>query len=321
MSYMFETKPADPRNYNNRPGGRKPIGIMLHHWGIDGQSHDNVVAYLRRYRPANPTSAHEVISAGRVTQLVPLLKRAWHARSGNDDWIGMENRPEMSDGDWETLVERCADIERETGRSKRYGKHSDVVNTACPGRYASRVGELVNAVNANLANNGTQVKPVKIPRKPKVTKKTIRTMADEVIAGQHGTGHTARQHSLGVSAAQYKKVRAEVNRRAGVKKPKASTSSISRMATEVLAGKHGQGHARRRRSLGISAAEYAKVRAEVNRRAGGGSSSGGGGKSVSQMATEVLQGKHGNGHANRQRSLGVNNATYAKVRAEVNRRS
>ena len=44
------------------------------------------------------------------------------------------------------------------------------------------------------------------------------------------------------------------------------------------------------------------------------------GKSIAQMATEVIAGKHGTGHANRQRSLGVNAATYAKVRAEVNRR-
>ena len=320
MSYKFEKKLADPRNYNNRPGGRKPKGIMLHHWGVDGQSHDNVVAYLRRYRPANPTSAHEVISSGRVTQIVPLLKRAWHARSGNNDWIGLENRPEMSDGDWQTLVERCADIERETGRSMRYGKHNDVVNTACPGRYASRIGDLVNAVNAELANAGTPVKPTRTKPIKGQPKKTVKQMADEVIAGLHGTGHTARQHSLGITASKYKKVRAEVNRRAGVKKPKASANSISRMATEVLAGKHGSGHARRRRSLGVDKATYAKVRAEVNRRAGGGTARPAS-KSISQMATEVIQGKHGNGHANRQRSLGVNNATYAKVRAEVNRRS
>lgn len=319
MSYKLENKPADTRNYNNRPGGRKPKGILIHHWGIDGQSHSGVVAFLRRYRPANPTSAHEVISSGLVSKLVPLLKRAWHARSANNDWIGLECRPEMSDGDWETLVERCADIERETGQSMRYGKHSDYVNTSCPGRYSNRVGELVNAVNANLANAGTPVKPTKTKPIKGQPKKTVKQMADEVIAGKHGTGHTARQHSLGITASKYKKVRAEVNKRAGVSKPKASTNSISRMATEVLAGKHGSGHAKRRRSLGISKADYEKVRAEVNKRAGGSSS--GGGKSVSAMATEVIQGKHGNGHAARQKSLGVNNATYAKVRAEVNRRS
>ncbi len=42
--------------------------------------------------------------------------------------------------------------------------------------------------------------------------------------------------------------------------------------------------------------------------------------SVSEMASEILAGKHGTGHANRQRSLGIDAATYAKVRAEVNRR-
>lgn len=44
-------------------------------------------------------------------------------------------------------------------------------------------------------------------------------------------------------------------------------------------------------------------------------------KTVSQMATEVLRGVHGNGHAQRRRSLGVNAATYDKVRKEVNRRA
>lgn len=266
MSYKFETKLADQRNYDNRRAGTVPKGIVIHHWGNDGQTHDGVVSYLRRYRPANPTSAHEVISGGRVTRIVPLSKRAWHARSANNDWIGLECRPEMSQGDWDTLVKRCADLERELGRSLRYSRHSDHVATACPGRYANRIGELVNAVNAELARSGSQVKPTKVKPIKGQPKKTIAKMADEVIAGLHGNGHTARQHSLGVNNRTYQKVRAEVNRRAGVKRPKASTKSISRMATEVIAGKHGNGHATRRRSLGISKADYAKVRSEVNRR-------------------------------------------------------
>lgn len=44
------------------------------------------------------------------------------------------------------------------------------------------------------------------------------------------------------------------------------------------------------------------------------------GKSVATMANEVIAGKHGNGHAQRRKSLGVNAATYAKVRAAVNRK-
>lgn len=266
MSYRVKNTPADRRNYDSRPGGRAPIGICLHHWGIEGQDHDSVAGYLATYRPANPTSAHEVISADRVSRIVPLLKRAWHARSANSKWVGLENRPEMSAGDWNTLVERCADIERELGKSMRYSKHNDWVNTACPGQYASRVGALVNAVNANLAAAGVAVKPTKPKPAPNQKKKSVNTMASEVIAGKHGNGHTARQHSLGISASRYKKVRKEVNRRAGVKRPAVSKASMNRMINEVIAGKHGNGHSKRRRSLGVSAKEYQRIRAAVNRR-------------------------------------------------------
>lgn len=110
--------------------------------------------------------------------------------------------------------------------------------------------------------------------------------------------------------------------RSGVKnkiQPKSGSSkSISQMADEIEAGKHGNGHENRRKSLGINKSEYERVRAEVNRRAG---VSGGSGKSIKQMADEVIAGKHGNGHAQRRKSLGVDNATYQKVRAEVNKRA
>lgn len=101
--------------------------------------------------------------------------------------------------------------------------------------------------------------------KPK-PKKTIAQMAQEVIDGKHGNGHANRRKSLGISQAEYEKVRAEVNRRAGSRPSSAPRKSISQMATEVIAGKHGIGHGRRRKSLGISQAEYEKVRTEVNRR-------------------------------------------------------
>ena len=261
MSYRVDERST--RNYNNRPGNAEPIGICLHHWGVDGQSHDGVVNYLASHRPANPTSAHSVISAGRVTELVPWSKRAWHGRSANDYWIGLECRPEASDGDWKTLVEYCHSIEVYYGKSMRYARHSDFVATACPGRYSGRIQELIDAVNALHAGK----KPAK--KKPTTSSgKTITRMADEVIAGKHGSGHANRQRSLGVNNATYAKVRAEVNRRSsGGGGGGGSSKSIATMATEVIAGKHGNGHTNRQRSLGVNNATYAKVRAEVNRRA------------------------------------------------------
>src|SRR5690625_1634027 len=52
----------------------------------------------------------------------------------------------------------------------------------------------------------------------------------------------------------------------GPSKPK---KSVSQMAKEVIAGKHGNGHVNRRKSLGISQSEYERVRAEGNRLASG----------------------------------------------------
>src|SRR5699024_7663994 len=53
-----------------------------------------------------------------------------------------------------------------------------------------------------------------------------------------------------------------------VKKPqkqaKTSVKTISQMVQEVIDGKHGNGHEQRRKSLGISADEYKKVRDRVN---------------------------------------------------------
>lgn len=92
--------------------------------------------------------------------------------------------------------------------------------------------------------------------------------------------------------------------------------TVTEMANEVIAGKHGNGHAQRQKSLGVDAATYAKVRATINNRAANKMNT----RSVSDMAKEVMAGKHGNGHAQRQKSLGLSVTDYAKVRAEVNRR-
>lgn len=220
--------------------------------------------------------------------------------------------------------------QKNAGRSMTGGElWSGAVGKVCPGdaRIKQIPGIIARAVEiaGGKPSGGGASKPVPAPSKP--SGKSIATMASEVIAGKHGNGHAQRQKSLGISAGEYAKVRAEVNRRVsggGSSKPAASKpagKSIATMAAEVVAGKHGNGHAARRKSLGVSAATYAKVRAEVNRRvSGSGKSAAPAGKSVAQMATEVIQGKHGNGHATRRKSLGISAAQYAKVRAEVNRR-
>lgn len=126
-------------NYDpGRPYG-DPLGIVIHHWGNDGQSHDGVAAYLAR--ADGNTSAHYVASAGRVTQLVHDYDRAWHCYGNNARTIGIECRPECDNGDFETVAQLIAAIRDEWGFLPLSG-HQDHYATACPGRWQARLNEL-----------------------------------------------------------------------------------------------------------------------------------------------------------------------------------
>lgn len=146
------------------------------------------------------------------------------------------------------------------------------------------------------------------PSKPKTSGKSIDQLADEVIAGKHGSGN-ARKKALG---AQYAAVQKRVNEKLGAK-PKSAGKSVATLVEETLAGKHGNGEARKK-SLGKN---YKAVQDIIN---GKSSAPKPKTKSIDQMATEVIRGDHGDGHEARRKSLGISKAEYEKVRKEVNRR-
>lgn len=135
---------------------------------------------------------------------------------------------EVIDGNWGTNPQRKSDLEK---AGYNYTEVQGIVNRLL----------------------GTQ------QSKPKPVAKSIDQLAKEVIDGKHGQGE-ARKKALG---SQYSAVQAKVNAiLGGSSKPRGKT--VDQMAREVVAGKHGNGHAARQKSLGISNAEYQKVRARVN---------------------------------------------------------
>src|SRR5690625_2879400 len=95
------------------------------------------------------------------------------------------------------------------------------------------VKELCGILGVDYKKPGTKSdnKPSKSSSKKS---KSISQMADEVIAGIHGTGHTNRRKSLKISKAEYEKVRAEVNRRAGATTAPKPKKSLSQMIQEVI---------------------------------------------------------------------------------------
>lgn len=147
-----------PNYSSGRPYG-DPDSITIHHWGDDGQSHQNVVDYL--CRDGGNSSAHYVASAGRATQLVHDYDRAWHAGpGGNPRSIGIECRPEMSEGDVRTVIGLIRAIRAEHGNLPIVG-HRDWMSTDCPGRWYSHLAELSNGSGFGAAKSPAPVKDVK----------------------------------------------------------------------------------------------------------------------------------------------------------------
>lgn len=192
------------RNHSSRASyghGSEILSITCHHWGSDGQKFRNVVDWLRGYTGNRNSSAHYVVQDGLVEQLVEDSRASWHGgnNKANGTSIGIEMRPEMTEGDWATLVQLCADLEEKHG-SLKYFKHSDWKATACPGRYASRIKQLVKDVNAEHAarkkGGTTSPKPGagSKPSKPAKPSKPGKLTVD----GKWGTGTTkALQEILG----------------------------------------------------------------------------------------------------------------------------
>jgi hypothetical protein len=303
--------------YNLRQGVAIVRTIQHHHAAVDLAGLDALV------NPSAQKSVHYIIlSTGELIGQVPEEFRAWTSGSFEADANaltievqnsggqvnGDDNDPsswKISDAAYNTLINLVADIAKRHNfgavSTNNYIGHRQVYATACPGGYLwSKMANTRSAANVILSK-GVNTKPT--PATPPVKGKTIWQLADETIAGLHGSG-AARQKALG---SNYAAVQAEVNRRLGVGPVAAKPKSIAQLADETIAGKYGSGDARIK-ALGSN---YAAVQAEVNRRLNVNA-----GPSISQLADGVLRGQYGSGAA-RQRALGTK---YAAVQAEVNRR-
>ena len=141
------------RDYTRgRPG--KPTHIVIHHWGVDGQKHDNVVSWFRNGN-SRKTSAHYVVSAGRITRMVDLKDTAHHTAGFNAKSVGIECRPEMSAGDIEAAVWAIREVRATYGDLPLIG-HRDRRSTSCPGRYYLKLGMLDRMARGQIMSEDIQ---------------------------------------------------------------------------------------------------------------------------------------------------------------------
>lgn len=155
---------------------------------------------------------------------------------------------------------------------------------------------------------------------PAPVKKSNIEIAQEVIAGKWGNGAT-RKTRLQAAGYDYNAVQAEVGRL--MKKPeppKPVLKSVDVIAAEVMAGKWGNGEARKQ-ALIKAGYDYAAVQAAVNKLAKGETKPEPpkpAKKSNAEIAKEVMAGLWGNGD-DRKKRLQAAGYDYSAVQAEVNK--
>ena len=307
--------------YSSRQG-RPVLKVVQHHWAGTGGGIERMTG------PDQASCTYVILTDGRILGHVPEEFRPWTSGSfaADGDAItievqningrmdGDDNSPnswQISDAAYASIIKLVADVARRYGWGGvavgNYRGHREFSSTACPGGFLW--ARMTNTrAQAHAVYAGGEVASAPAPVAPATSGKTVWQLADEVLAGLHGSGD-ARKNSLGD---QYDAVQAEVNRRFGVGLPVTKApKSVSQLADEVLAGAHGNGE-QRQASLG---ARYAEVQNEINRRVGGGGVAPQG-VNIGALADAVLRGEFGSGD-DRKAKLGAN---YDAVQAEVNRR-
>lgn len=108
--FVTNVAPADWSNFENqysvpvvadRKGfPAKPTSVVIHQWGNPGDyTLSSVInTFQTRHTADKAVSAHFVVNANSITQMVSLDSRAYHAGSGGNDFVGIEADPKMDPG-------------------------------------------------------------------------------------------------------------------------------------------------------------------------------------------------------------------------------
>lgn len=179
--------------------GRTIEHIDIHHWGDPGQKHEDVVDFF--VNGPGLTSAHFVVSAGKITCLVSPSDVAWHAGVWEENLrsIGIECRPEASPEDYQEVANLVSWLRSQHGNLPLH-PHREFYATACPGIWdLARLDTLARATGGAVSPMGGVVKPSPAPKpKPAVPPSKARTYPESDIHWVVGRGDT-----LGKIAAYY----------------------------------------------------------------------------------------------------------------------
>lgn len=110
-----------------------PEYIVIHHWD-DPEKDPSLQGVLNHLTdPAVGISAHYVIDDTGIYQLVLEKKRAQHAGPEGNNHFGIELDPNGGEAMYSHARALIVDMRRRTGKALPLKKHSDFMETSCPG--------------------------------------------------------------------------------------------------------------------------------------------------------------------------------------------
>lgn len=149
-------------------GPRRIESITIHHWGVFGQTHDGVVNFF--LNQSFTTSAHFVVSDGRIHCLVSPANAAWAAGNayGNTTSIHIECRPEATEEDYKTVAWLVDFLRDNYGANLPLIPHRNWQSTACPGIWdLAKIDRLAKAIDNPVAPESVSV-PTPAPQTARV---------------------------------------------------------------------------------------------------------------------------------------------------------
>ena len=313
------------RNYTK--GNNRSIKyIVVHYVGAVSTAKNNSDYFKSVYRGA---SAHYFVDDNDIYRVVKDEDTAWHcgttgkyySNCRNSNSIGIEMCCYNNNGTLdisENIVNKTIELVKEL--MSKYNvpaenviRHYDVTHKCCPAPFVnnpSRWNDFkskLGAVTSNTTQNTSN-------------KKSNEEIANEVIAGKWGNGD-ARKSALQNAGYNYSEIQSIVNQKLTGKTSNTTTSNTKSIATiveEVIAGKWGNGDARKS-ALQNAGYNYSEIQSIVNQKLTGKTSNTttSNTKSIATIVEEVIAGKWGNGE-DRKNKLTAAGYNYNEIQTAVN---
>ena len=127
---VTEVKPAAIGNFEYENFPSAPTKIVLHDFGLDGR--DTYTTTVNEFaRKGTEKSVHFVVSKNKITQMVALKDRAYHATAVGNVYIGIESDPAQDKETIASVKKLIAELEAKYGYDLPIIKHSSIVATQC----------------------------------------------------------------------------------------------------------------------------------------------------------------------------------------------